>query len=63
MKRLLTIGKHSLIYQGGLYWVLNSQLWFWSDDWQAKEREVDEDIKAGRFDSFDSMDDFIKELL
>jgi len=25
-----------------------SQLWFWSKDWQAKEKEVEEDIKSGR---------------
>ena len=25
-----------------------SQAWFWSDEWQVKEKEADEDIKAGR---------------
>lgn len=25
-----------------------SQAWFWSDEWQGKEKEADEDIKAGR---------------
>jgi len=25
-----------------------SQLWFWSKDWQAKEKEVEEDIRSGR---------------
>lgn len=24
------------------------QLWFWTDEWQAGEREADEDIRAGR---------------
>lgn len=24
------------------------QAWFWTPEWQAKEREADEDIKAGR---------------
>jgi AbrB family looped-hinge helix DNA binding protein len=24
------------------------QAWFWTPEWQAGEREVDEDIKAGR---------------
>ena len=26
------------------------QWWFWTDEWQAKEREVDEDIAAGRIE-------------
>jgi len=25
-----------------------AQAWFWSDEWQQKEKEADEDIKAGR---------------
>lgn len=25
-----------------------SQAWFWSEEWQGKENEADEDIKAGR---------------
>ena len=25
-----------------------SQSWFWSEDWQAKEKEVEEDIKSGK---------------
>ncbi len=25
-----------------------SQAWFWSEEWQDKEKEADEDIKAGR---------------
>ncbi len=25
-----------------------SQAWFWSPEWQAGEREADEDLKAGR---------------
>lgn len=26
----------------------SEQSWFWTSKWQAKEREADEDIKAGR---------------
>jgi AbrB family looped-hinge helix DNA binding protein len=26
-----------------------SQAWFWTPEWQAGEREADEDLKAGRF--------------
>ncbi|MBC7813858.1 MAG: hypothetical protein H7175_22070 [Burkholderiales bacterium] len=34
------------------------QLWFWTDEWQAGERQVDEDLKAGRYEVFDNLDDF-----
>lgn len=36
--------------------------WFWSKEWQTKEREADEDIKAGRVKSFNNVDDLIKDL-
>src|SRR5437870_5407488 len=38
------------------------QLWFWTPEWQAKEREADEDIARARVKGFDSVDDLIKEL-
>jgi len=31
-------------------------------DWQRKEREADEDYAAGRYEEFDSMEDFIASL-
>lgn len=37
-----------------------SQAWFWSPQWQAMEREADEDIRAGRTKVFDSTDDFLR---
>lgn len=30
------------------------QAWFWTPEWQAGEREADEDIKAGRTTFFES---------
>jgi len=49
--------------------VPDSQAWFWTEEWQADEREADEDIKGGRvseamtvaemreyFDAKDTMD-------
>ncbi len=39
-----------------------SQAWFWSDRWQAMEREADADIAAGRVKRFESADDFLSEL-
>jgi AbrB family looped-hinge helix DNA binding protein len=38
------------------------QAWFWTERWQKMEREVEEDIAAGRIKSFDSVDDLIAYL-
>lgn len=38
------------------------QLWFWTPEWQAREREADEDIRAGRVESFHSADELIRSL-
>jgi len=39
-----------------------SQAYFWSKMWQENEREADEDIKAGRVRTFDSVEELIKDL-
>lgn len=63
MIRLASIGEHSLIWQNRrFYWVLNEQLWFWSDEWQAGERQSEADYTAGRYYKFDNVDDFIRAL-
>mgnify|MGYP000134401135 CR=1 FL=1 len=36
--------------------------WYWSKEWQAKELEADEDIKAGRVKHFDDVEELIKDL-
>ena len=38
------------------------QEWFWSEAWQAAERDVEKDLSAGDFETFDSMADFLKDL-
>jgi bifunctional DNA-binding transcriptional regulator/antitoxin component of YhaV-PrlF toxin-antitoxin module len=38
------------------------QAWFWTERWQAMEREVDEDVAAGRTQTFDSAEEFIADL-
>jgi hypothetical protein len=38
------------------------QAWFWTPNWQAGEKETDEDIMAGRYKDFASMDDLISDL-
>ena len=34
------------------------QWWFWTPEWQAKEREADEDLAAGRFTRYSSDEEF-----
>jgi hypothetical protein len=36
--------------------------WFWSERWQAMEREADAAIAAGQVQQFDSADDLLTEL-
>lgn len=38
------------------------QAWFWTPEWQAMEREADEDLAAGRYEDFETLDDFIEDL-
>ena len=39
-----------------------SQLWFWSKDWQAKEKEVEADIKSDRIHKAKGFKDLIEKL-
>ena len=39
-----------------------SQAYFWTKRWQEGEKEADEDIKAGRVRTFDSVEELIKDL-
>lgn len=38
------------------------QLWFWTPEWQAMEREADEDIAQGRVKEFSSVEELLKDL-
>jgi len=38
------------------------QEWFWTEEWQAAEREVEADLEAGRLDTFDTMEKFMASL-
>ena len=38
------------------------QAWFWTDRWQAMEREVDADVAAGRVTTADGPDEFFDQL-
>lgn len=39
-----------------------SQAWFWTAEWQAGEREVDEQIARGELTTFDSVEDLVAHL-
>lgn len=39
-----------------------NQAYFWTKRWQEGEREAEEDIKAGRVKTFESVEDLIKDL-
>jgi antitoxin PrlF len=39
-----------------------TQAWFWTPEWQAKEREASADIAAGRVHRFDSDEGFFAAL-
>lgn len=39
-----------------------SQAWFWSKEWQEKEKEVEEDIKGGRIYHANDIDELIESL-
>jgi hypothetical protein len=38
------------------------QAWFWTHEWQTKEREAEDDRTAGRVTRYDSDDEFLATL-
>lgn len=38
------------------------QAWFWTERWQAMERETQDDIAAGQVETFESGDEFLADL-
>lgn len=39
-----------------------TQAWFWTPEWQKREREADEDIEAGRVKRFADAEELVEEL-
>ena len=39
------------------------QAYFWTDEWQAAERQVDKEIAAGDYEDFTTMDEFLADLI
>jgi AbrB family looped-hinge helix DNA binding protein len=42
--------------------VPRDQAWFWTPEWQAKEREAEQDLSSGRYREFDTITDLLKNL-
>ena len=42
--------------------VPKDQAWFWTEKWQAEEREVDEEIRTGQISAPQNLEDFINDL-
>jgi len=38
------------------------QAWFWTKEWQEKEREADVDIAEGKVQNFESLEALMKDL-
>lgn len=36
--------------------------WFWTKEWQEKEKEADEALKKGEYREYDSVDTLLKDL-
>lgn len=39
-----------------------SQAWFWTEEWQRREKEVDAHVEAGEVMTFDDVGDFLQHL-
>jgi AbrB family looped-hinge helix DNA binding protein len=38
------------------------QTWFWTQDWQAAEREAQEELRTGQVKAFDTLDELVADL-
>ena len=38
------------------------QEWFWAEEWQAAEREVEAELEAGRAETYGTMEEFLRSL-
>lgn len=49
-------------HTGNLVQIDPDQAWFWSEEWQAAERQVDAELASGDYEEFDSIEDLIANL-
>lgn len=38
------------------------QRWFWREEWQTGELQVEDDLAAGEYQDFENMDDFFADM-
>jgi len=38
------------------------QAWFWSESWQQREKEAENDLASGKYREYDTADDLLKDL-
>ncbi|MBI3159363.1 MAG: hypothetical protein HYZ26_07180 [Chloroflexi bacterium] len=51
-----------IIVDGIIVEIDMSQAWFWTKEWQAGEQEVDEHIRLGEYEEFDSLEALFNSL-
>jgi hypothetical protein len=51
-----------IIHEGEVIKIDPNQSWFWSREWQAGEKKVDQYIERGEIETFDSMKEFLSSL-
>ena len=54
--------KDNIIFLKPVKTIDRDEAWFWTKEWQAGERKIDEDIKAGRYEIYDTPEEFFKSL-
>ena len=42
--------------------VPRDQAWFWTPEWQEKEREADIELATGQYTDFDQLEEVLKDL-
>jgi len=56
------IGAGGIVTMTGLKLIPADQAWFWTESWQAGEREASEEIAAGRGTVHETAEDFLNSL-
>ena len=62
VRQLVGTASALIFYNGRWIEVDAEQTWFWSEEWQAGERKIDEYIRDGDLQTFDTMEDFLSTL-
>ena len=52
-----------IVHKGEVIEIDSNQIWFWTQEWQEGEKKVDQYIKRGEVEKFDSMEGFLSTLI